>query len=270
MSLRPNQTFATNHLLLRRVPFTRSNLHTTPTSPLNTDRVANRDSLALTTPAMATRNSLKGAETRKAILDASEILFSQHGYQGTALRDIAATAQVRQSLVHYHFGNKHEIFSATVERKLGMLVEVITQSFADADRAASGRISPEQTVSAFVMPFLTIAATRGHELRYYVMMTSHLMSSYRLPELREILQQLGAVSALFEERVHTLMPKATTADVLAGIYLIEAALIFMVQDSGFLDDLTRNSHSVEALNEMARPAISFFSAGLIRLIDKPI
>lgn len=233
------------------------------------DRIANREALRLTTAAMATRNSLKGAETRKAILDASEILFSQHGYQGTALRDIAAKAQVRQSLVHYHFGNKHEIFSATVERKLGLLVEVIAQSFADADRDASGNLSADQTVSAFVMPFLTIAATQGHELRHYVMMTSHLMSSYRLPELREILQQLGAVSALFEARVHQMMPNAETADVLAGIYLIEAALIFMVQDSGFLDDLTRNNHSVEALNEMTRPAISFFSAGLTRLTNKP-
>jgi AcrR family transcriptional regulator len=217
---------------------------------------------------MATLNSLKGAETRKAILDASEILFSQHGYQGTGLRDIASQAGVRQSLVHYHFGNKHDIFSATVERKLGLLVESITQSFADADLLAPADLNLEQTVSAFVTPFLMIAATQDHHLRHYVIMTSHLMGSYRLPELREPLQKLGAVSALFEKRVRKLMPAADTADVLAGIYLIEAALIFMVQDTGFLDDLTRNNHTVGGIEEMARPAIQFFSAGLMRLMAR--
>lgn len=219
---------------------------------------------------MAKRNSLKGAETRKAILDASEILFSRHGYQGAALRDIATRAGVRQSLVHYHFGNKHDIFNAVVDRKLGALVAVIAQSFSDADAAAPAQLDLEQTVSAFVLPFLTIATTPGHDLRDYVIMTSHLMSSYRMPELRPVLHKLGAVSALFEERVRVLTPDTEASDILAGIYLIEAALIFMVQDPGFLDDLTRDHHSVGALDDMARPAVRFFSAGLRRLITKTI
>jgi AcrR family transcriptional regulator len=214
---------------------------------------------------MATRNSPKGAETRKAILDASEILFARHGYQGTGLRDIAAQAGVRQSLVHYHFGNKHEIFSAVVDRKLGMLVEIIAQSFADADAVSPAGLDIEQTVAAFVLPFLAVAATPDHDLRHYVIMTSHLMSSYRMPELRPVLQKLSAVSALFEERVRVLTPDAQASDILAAIYLIESALIFMVQDPGFLDDLTRDHHSVGGLEDMARPAIRFFSAGLERL-----
>lgn len=218
---------------------------------------------------MATRNSSKGVETRKAILDAAEILFSQNGYAGTALRDIAAAAGVRQGLVHYHFGNKHEIFSATIDRNLTNLVTLIEQSFAAAQQTMNGKAAIEDIVAAFVMPFLTVAASPEHPLRHYVVMTSHLMSSYRTPELRPILQKLSAVSNLFEERIRILMPHAQDGDILAGIYLIEAALIFMVQDPGFLDDLTRDHHSTAGLQKLTAPTIRFFAAGLERLAAKP-
>lgn len=220
---------------------------------------------------MSVRVSLKGVETRKAILDASEVLFAQYGYNGTSLRDIACEANVRLSLVHYHFGNKHDIFSAAMDRKIGALLGVVAASFDAADAEAGSRpLTIEEAVAAFILPFLSIAAAPGHDLHHYVVMTSHLMSSYRMPELRPILAKLSVVSDLFEKRIALLMPQTSEADILAGIYLIEAALIFMVQDPGFLDDLSRDHHSTEMLREMAGPSIRFFAAGIERLAGKPL
>lgn len=219
---------------------------------------------------MSVRVSPKGAETRKVILDASEILFAQHGYNGTSLRDIACEANVRLSLVHYHFGNKHDIFSAAMDRKIGALLGAIAASFDAADHDAKSRpLTIEETVAAFILPFLSIAATPDHDLHHYVVMTSHLMSSYRMPELRPILAKLSVVSNLFEKRITMLMPGTREADILAGIYLIEAALIFMVQDPGFLDDLSRDHHSTASLRAMADPSIRFFAAGIEKLVSKP-
>lgn len=218
---------------------------------------------------MPTRSSSKGAATRKLILDAAEILFSEHGYNGTSVRDIANAAEVRLSLVHYHFGNKHEIFSAAMDRKIGMLHLLISNSFVAADSASPGGLTIDQTVAAFIRPFLTIVSTPGHDLRYYVIMTSHLMSSYRMPELRPVLATLSIVSNLFEERIRGLMPHADEGEILYGIYLIEAALIFMMQDPGFLDDLSRDQHSSSRLDERADATIRFFAAGLKRLNTRP-
>lgn len=220
---------------------------------------------------MVVRGSQRGAETRKLILDASEILFAKHGYHGTSLRDIASEANVRLSLVHYHFGNKHDIFSAAMDRKLNILFGVIEDSFAEADKKASFQpLSVEDIVAAFILPFLSIAASPKHDLHHYVVMTSHLMSSYRMPELRPILAKLSLISALFEQRIAKAIPETAEEDILAGIYLIEAALIFMMQDPGFLDDLSRNHHSTDLLRDMARPSIRFFAAGLERLARRPL
>ncbi|WP_159979531.1 MULTISPECIES: TetR/AcrR family transcriptional regulator [unclassified Novosphingobium] len=203
----------------------------------------------------------KGEATRNQILDASEILFARNGYLGTSLRDIAHEAGVRMGLVHYHFGNKHLILDAALERKLDLLRSTIAESFARR-QAQPGTFGLEEIVAAFILPFLHAASTDGDPLRNYIVMTSHLMSSYRMPELRPILGKLSAVSQILTDQLRIHAPTIPEGNLLAGVYLIEAALIFMVQDPGFLDDLSRDHHSVARLEDMARPALKFFARGL--------
>ena len=207
------------------------------------------------------RTTARGDATRNQILDASEVLFGSNGYLGTSLRDIAKQAGVRMGLVHYHFGNKHEILDAALERKFGLLQETIAASFARAEDEA-GDLDLEAMVTAFILPFLHAASAEEDPLRSYIIMTSHLMSSYRLPELRPILGKLSAISEIFIDRLKRHRPEIGEKSLLAGVYLIEAALIFMVQDPGFLDDLSRNHHSVGRLEDIAQPALRFFAHGL--------
>jgi AcrR family transcriptional regulator len=208
------------------------------------------------------RTTARGNATRNQILDASEILFGRNGYLGTSLRDIAEQAGVRMGLVHYHFGNKHEILDAALERKLGLLRETIAASFAQAEKKATGNLSLEGMVTAFILPFLHAVSSDSDPLRSYIIMTSHLMSSYRLPELRPILGKLSTISEILVDRLRSHRPEIDEKNLLAGVYLIEAALIFMVQDPGFLDDLSQNHHSVGRLEDIAQPALRFFAHGL--------
>lgn len=213
--------------------------------------------------ATATRTpaSAKGEATRNQILDACEILFARNGYLGTSLRDIASAAGVRMGVVHYHFGNKHLILEAAIDRKLGLLHETIAAEF-ERTKKISGEISLEEIVAAFILPFLHSASANDDPLRNYIVMTSQLMASYRMPELRPILAKLSAVSKIFTDHLRQHRPAISEGNLLAGVYLIEAALIFMVQDPGFLDDLSHNHHSVARLEDIARPALRFFARGL--------
>jgi AcrR family transcriptional regulator len=220
----------------------------------------------MSTPAIqhSARPSTKGEATRHAILDACEVLFAQNGYLGTSLRDIAAQAGVRMGVVHYHFGNKHLILDAALERKLPLLQGRIAASFELAE-AAEGEFGPREIVTAFILPFLTAASCEASPLRNYIVMTSHLMSAYRMPELRPILAKLSVISGMLTERLRIHLPAMAESDLLAAVYLIEAALIFMVQDPGFLDDLTDGHFSARKLEDIAQPALRFFTAGLVSL-----
>ncbi|MEV6338153.1 TetR family transcriptional regulator [Nocardia vinacea] len=54
------------------------------------------------------------AATRLAILAAAQQLFAERGYERATVREIAARAGVNQALLFRYFGNKDELFRASI------------------------------------------------------------------------------------------------------------------------------------------------------------
>ncbi len=53
---------------------------------------------------------------RDAILDTSAKLFSQQGYNGVSIRDIAQACGLTNAALYYHFKNKEDLFLAMLQR----------------------------------------------------------------------------------------------------------------------------------------------------------
>src|SRR3981081_4013505 len=58
------------------------------------------------------------AGTKTRILDAAELLFMEHGFEATSLRQLTSAAGVNLAAVNYHFGSKEELFQAVLTRRL--------------------------------------------------------------------------------------------------------------------------------------------------------
>ncbi len=83
---------------------------------------------------------LAGGKTREKIMESAEILFADHGYEGTSLRGIMAHADVSISLINYHFGTKEGLLRAIFESK----TEPLSKQRRDWIRAAAAIKSPTQ------------------------------------------------------------------------------------------------------------------------------
>ncbi|MFI5509745.1 TetR/AcrR family transcriptional regulator [Mycobacterium sp. NPDC051804] len=70
------------------------------------------------TEAVLGRSALK----RATILSAGRDLFLSHGYQGTSVDQIAASAEVSKQTVYKHFGDKQELLLAIVNEALDSTV----------------------------------------------------------------------------------------------------------------------------------------------------
>lgn len=57
------------------------------------------------------------AKTRSAILDAARLLFTQRGYEGVSVREIAAAVGVNAALVIRYFGSKELLFAEAITEK---------------------------------------------------------------------------------------------------------------------------------------------------------
>jgi AcrR family transcriptional regulator len=60
---------------------------------------------------------------KEQILTAAEILFSEHGYEGTSVRSLAKLAKVNVAMINYYFGSKEKLFAELVEYRATFLRE---------------------------------------------------------------------------------------------------------------------------------------------------
>ncbi len=212
--------------------------------------------------------SIKGELRRTRIMDAAEAIFAERGYYGCSLRDVAARAESNLGLLNYYFRSKEDLFHEILDRRSGYLHDRIRDSIAERPRPADGRRALEELVRAFIGPFLSICVGSDPGLRNYIRLTSNFMSSYRDPELQGWLTKLQPISKLLIDELRVMMPTLDERSLFAGIYILEAALIFMVQDPGFIDDLTEGTHAATRIDEMIDYVAKFFAAGIAVLPSK--
>jgi AcrR family transcriptional regulator len=58
-------------------------------------------------------------QTRRAILDAAIAEFSEKGYSGGRVDDIAARTRTTKRMIYYYFGGKEQLFAAVLEEMYG-------------------------------------------------------------------------------------------------------------------------------------------------------
>jgi len=58
---------------------------------------------------------MKPEETKAKILDATDQLFGELGFDATSTRDIAERSGVNKALIHYHFGTKVELLDVLLD-----------------------------------------------------------------------------------------------------------------------------------------------------------
>lgn len=96
------------------------------------------------------RSAEEAEETRQTILQVAIRQFSEHGFEVTSLRDIAAQAGVTHGIIRHHFGSKSGIWEKSAERIFGHYAQ---QLMPLAERQEGGATAAErfhQLVTAFI------------------------------------------------------------------------------------------------------------------------
>ncbi len=93
--------------------------------------------------------------TKERILEATERLLAEHGFEAVSLRDITGKAEVNVAAVNYHFGSKEKLFEEIQCRYIAPVnaerIRMLDKVTVD-DRVATVR----EILEAFMRPLLSV------------------------------------------------------------------------------------------------------------------
>lgn len=203
----------------------------------------------------------QSADTREAILDAAEQHFSEHGFYGVTVRQVAKGAGVDPALLHYYFETKRGLFDATFARRARILNEMRVASL-NAYRAGAGpAATAEGCLAAFLRPMWPLLAEEAPGWRRYFRLVAivnntpawggETMGRDFDPAIQQLVQALREV-----------MPDARDCDLYWGWSFISGALTLAIAETGRIERLSDGlcrSDDVAAIEARLAP---FMAAGV--------
>src|SRR5579872_6916242 len=113
-------------------------------------------------PPARTRNA---AATREAILQSALVAFTEHGYSGVGVREIARAAGVTAMLVNRYFGSKEQLFAEVVDVVFSGSTIIADDPSSLSRVAARGLVASEpQSVDVFLLMLRSVADPRATEI----------------------------------------------------------------------------------------------------------
>lgn len=199
-------------------------------------------------------------QRRNRVMDAAEALFSQRGFYGVTMRQVAELAEVDVALPNYYFESKRGLFDAVFFRR----AEVLNRARADGiDRvvaaAAPNLPRVEDILNAFIAPVLEAQASSDPGWVNYCRLVAQVNSSAVWAEMMST-----HFDSLIEKLINALrlaLPQAKDRELYWAYHFLSGALTLTMANTGRIDHLSHGTcHSEDALDAYTH-LVTFFTRG---------
>lgn len=197
-------------------------------------------------------------DTREALLDAAEKLFSEHGIQASSLRMITQQAGANLAAVHYHFGSKEGLVRAVFSRRLRPLAEERLKLLEDC--CLEGEDGIEQVVQAFVAPVIHRLREADEAHEFAQLMGRVFMEPNE--ELRTVLvQEFKPTADRFVDTLQRLLPHVPEKELMWRFHFLAGGMGHTVSCRKMV---ARFSEALcnSAPEEILRYLVTFMASGL--------
>ena len=118
---------------------------------------------------------MTATDSKVRILDAAQAEFSEYGYHGTSIRNVASRAGVQIAAIRYHIGSKDDLFRAVFERHANAVlkrrydIETAQQQTDNSNRV-------EDVIEAMIGPVLDLRFESDDGARFAKLMANIVSS----------------------------------------------------------------------------------------------
>ncbi|MEO6785072.1 MAG: TetR/AcrR family transcriptional regulator [Chthoniobacteraceae bacterium] len=213
------------------------------------------------------------SDTRAALLDAAEQLFSASGVEGTSVRAIVKAARANLGAINYHFGTKERLALEVFARRLEPVNRERVARLDALEKAAGRRkLKLEQIIEALVRPALENDADRTAGCDDFVRLFSRCFQEPN-PELKKFVeQQFAEVVQRFDAAILRAVPGLNLGELFWRMSFVLGALHHGQEMWLRFDQMPHpklNAAAVKPDREgFIQRIISFAAAGLVAPVSK--
>lgn len=196
---------------------------------------------------------------RQRLMDASEQLFAEHGWNAVSIRTIVSAAGVNLAALHYHFGSKEQLLSEIFTARAKPIAEerVRLLSKIDLDNAPS----LELILEAFLRPALTIGSDERFGGRAFVKLRARLATEPEQVSRRILSNAFDESSGEFLKALACALPDLPKADLEWRFHFMLGTMFYTMADAGRIQSLTDGRCDPGRVEDALLHIIPFLAAG---------
>lgn len=168
------------------------------------------------------------SDTKTALLDAAEQLFSKEGIAESSLRAITSAAGANLAAVNYHFGSKEGLVRAVFARRLGPLNRQRLESLEQCVEQSRGVVDLRCLLHAFVHPAVIMMNSRDTGDREFVKLLGRTLFEPS-GELRSTMfEEFREVGERFRAELSRALPGAPQEEIVWRFHFMVGSLAHTV------------------------------------------
>jgi AcrR family transcriptional regulator len=213
-------------------------------------------------PRKRTTKADQRAATMEQIYDAAEELFSYRGLYGVTLKEVAHKVGVHQSLLHYYFKDKKELFDAVIARRAPVTIERRMAALDAYEREAGDAVTVEGALHAYLDADLELHGYGDAGWRNYGQLGAQMSNTAEWgAELMDTFFDVVVLRLI--DLLQRALPDCPREDLFWGYHFVTGGLMLTLGRTGRIDKLSGGlcrSDDFDAVKErMAR----FMAAGFL-------
>jgi AcrR family transcriptional regulator len=197
---------------------------------------------------------------RQRLMDASEQLFAEHGWNAVSIRTIVAAAGVNLAALHYHFGSKEQLLTEIFAARAKPIAEE-RMRLLGAIEHQGGAPSLERILEAFLRPALTIGSDERFGGRAFVKLRARLATEPETVSRKILASAFDESSGEFLAALERALPEIPRADLEWRFHFMLGAMFYTMADAGRIQSLTDGRCDPGQVENALEHIIPFLAAG---------
>jgi len=200
-------------------------------------------------------------DVQHRLLDAAEELFSEHGFEGTSVRDIAASAECNIAAVNYYFGRKENLYTEVWRRQLIQMRNARLQSIEKVMSESYGKPTLETLLRSFACAFIGPLVDESRSRRLMKLMAREMIDQHLNVNMfvEEVVRPtMGAMSGALMKAC----PGLEESKIPLLIVFLTSQLVHVVHIKAMFDQAEIAEIPHFDLNEAVDHIVKFSAAGI--------